>query len=58
MNNEMQAEVLSASVASADDVLRCAMDVAQATLKSGGSIARVEETVMAPCTWRCLRSFP
>ncbi len=49
MNNEMQAEALSASVASADDVLRCAMDVAQATLKSGGSIARVEETVTRIC---------
>ena len=34
---------------SAEDVLRCALDIAQATLKAGGSIARVEDTVTRVC---------
>lgn len=52
MADKMQAEISvspSPAAISAEDVLRCALDIAQATLKSGGSIARVEDTVTRIC---------
>ena len=36
-------------VPSADNILRIALDVAEGTLKCGGSISRVEETVTRIC---------